>query len=226
MLISRKFALVFMLFMFALILNLNSAAGSVDQSNNNTSQEVNLSDNEEALLSSDIILIGTIITPGDLGSTQVGKYYSERLQAMGDAVWTHTGGILPEGLTLSESGLLQGTPVRTGRYEFMLKAAFASQDIDSNNENKNFTLWVTQGEGVPPVIATDYELQDGFDGEPYNVRLQAEGCGGKEVTWPLTWELTGGVLPKGLLLSASGVIFGQPSELGNFLFIYVPKFQR
>ena len=227
---SRKFALVFMLFMFALILNLNvnSAAGSADQSNNNISNEavivisdnVNAGDGEEVILSSDIILIGTIITPGDLGSTQAGKFYSQRLQAIGGAVWTLTGGTLPEGLTLSESGLLQGTPLQAGRYEFMIKAAFTSDDINinSNNQNKNFTLWVTQGEGVPPVIATDYELKDGFDGDPYNVKLEAEGAGGKEVTWPLTWELTGGVLPKGLLLSASGVLFGQPSEIGTFLF--------
>ncbi len=215
MLFSRhkNFALIFLL-IFTLVF---AATGGAEEVKNNLSKDIMFTDSRD-VLSSDIVLIGTIITQGDLGHTPAGKYYSQELQTMGDAIWTQTGGTLPEGLRLTQSGVLEGTPVQTGRYEFLLKAAFTSSDQDSNSETKNFSLWVTEGEGVPPVIVTDYELEDGHDGDPYNVRLEAKGYGGGEVTWPLTWELTGGELPEGLTLSASGVIFGEPSQSGIFLF--------
>ncbi|MBQ6774819.1 MAG: putative Ig domain-containing protein [Synergistaceae bacterium] len=217
MFISRKFAAL-MILLSVLMLTFAPSV-SADEINNNISGDDDSARADSSdVVSSDIVLIGTIITPGDLGSTQVGKYYSRELQTMGDAIWTQTGGTLPEGLRLSESGMLQGTPLKAGRYEFMLKAAFTSPDMNNNNENKNFTLWITEGEGVPPVIITDYELEDGSDGEAYNVKLEAEGYGGQEVTWPLTWEVTGGSLPEGLSLSPSGVIFGEPSIAGTFLF--------
>lgn len=55
----------------------------------------------------------------------VGTAYNQALHVTTDATaltWTVTTGALPPGLTLSPSGLLQGTPTRTGSFAFTVRA--------------------------------------------------------------------------------------------------------
>ena len=48
----------------------------------------------------------------------------------------------------------------------------------------------------------------------YRVPLQAEGG-----VAPLKWEISSGVLPRGLVLSAEGILSGVPAESGRFRFV-------
>lgn len=54
----------------------------------------------------------------------VGKAYATQLTAQGGGqiTWTLTGGSLPEGLVLSDSGAITGTPVMDGHYSFNVTA--------------------------------------------------------------------------------------------------------
>jgi hypothetical protein len=54
----------------------------------------------------------------------VGKVYSETLTATGDTpiTWSIVTGNLPDGLTLSDEGVISGTPTAVGKFNFTVKA--------------------------------------------------------------------------------------------------------
>ena len=160
---------------------------------------------------------GKITTESDLGYTAKGKSFDIALTGTEDnATWSVIDSVkLPKGLTLSENGTLSGTPTEEGHYEFALRASFHT---GNNTEIKTFTLWVTEGEGVPPVIESDHELSECVDGQKFSFTLRAKGFKGKELAGSLTWTLIG-KLPEGLTLnSETGEISGTPIEAGTFTF--------
>jgi len=72
----------------------------------------------------------TVITPPSITTTTlasgvVGNDYIGTLSATGTApiVWRITDGFLPEGLTLSDEGIISGKPVATGTYNFTVEAS-------------------------------------------------------------------------------------------------------
>ncbi len=64
------------------------------------------------------------ITTTSLTALQVGVAFSQQLAATGDAPITWTGTV-PDGLTLSSTGLLSGTPTTAGAYSFTVTATNA-----------------------------------------------------------------------------------------------------
>jgi hypothetical protein len=66
---------------------------------------------------------------------------------------------------------------------------------------------------IPLSVITDSPLSDGEVGTAYSTSLTAMGG-----TAPYTWLQTGGSMPDGLWLDASGVITGTPSTEGTFNF--------
>ena len=72
--------------------------------------------------------------------------------------------------------------------------------------------WVVQAFDTLPVIATK-TLPAGQVTKPYNATLNAAGG-----VSPYTWEITGGTVPAGLILSSTGVISGMPTTGGTFYF--------
>jgi len=82
-----------------------------------------------------------------------------------------------------------------------------------------FVLWGTsvaqQGAatGEPLSIQTTSPPK-GFLWQEYRFQLQAQGG-----ISPLKWEVRGGALPRGMILSEDGVLSGIPSERGEFRFV-------
>jgi WD40 repeat protein len=66
---------------------------------------------------------------------------------------------------------------------------------------------------VSSIGITTLALPDGALGQPYSATLAAAGGTGN-----LTWTLSSGVLPPGLMLSANGAISGTPTAVGTFSF--------
>jgi hypothetical protein len=69
-----------------------------------------------------------------------------------------------------------------------------------------------QGQGTAePLQIRNTSPEKGLLRRPYRFQLEAEGG-----TPPLTWAVTGGVLPAGMKLSPDGLLSGTPTETGEF----------
>ncbi|HSE35688.1 MAG TPA: putative Ig domain-containing protein, partial [Blastocatellia bacterium] len=71
----------------------------------------------------------TIVSSPPLGTSSVGTLFSRQLLASGGTtpyVWSLISGSLPEGLGLSSSGLVLGTPTTTGTFDFTVRVTDAA----------------------------------------------------------------------------------------------------
>ena len=143
------------------------------------------------------------------GST--GVLYNQPLSVVGGTapfVWSVTSGLLPAGLSLDAiTGTISGLPSSA-----VLNQPFTVQATDAAGATAslasvitiNSTLSITSGP-LPGVSINS----------AYSQTLAATGG-----VQPLTWSLTGGVLPTGLTLApATGVISGIPTVVGNYSFV-------
>ena len=159
-----------------------------------------------------------LIQPRVLSTAVFGRPYSEQLEAQGGVdpiAWIRQLGRLPDGVTLSTSGELSGTPMLVGRFRFVVEAR-DSGGGQSARDVATFELVVQDAEGFR---ISNETLPDATIDEAYDQALAATG--GQA---PYEWSLMEGRLPEGLQASvnpATGAfrLAGQPSELGtsNFL---------
>ena len=147
-----------------------------------------------------------VIATTSLPVGKVGAEYSVALKTNGngDITWAITEGRLPNGLGLSEEGLISGTPTENGEFSFTVTA---TKFEDSFSRKLNVTIY----DVVPPTITTS-NLPDGMVGTEYSATLEAEG------DEPITWSIIDEDLPDGLSLSEEGLISGTPAKKGNFYF--------
>jgi len=150
---------------------------------------------------------GLIITTESLPGAVVGVAYTASISASGgDApyAWSATGA-LPDGLTLNAtSGVISGTPTRTGSFDFTVLVR------DRNNQLANRSFRIAVGSGL---IITTESLPGAVVGVAYSATVAAAGGDA-----PYAWSATG-ILPDGLTLNAtSGVISGTPTRAGSFDF--------
>jgi LPXTG-motif cell wall-anchored protein len=148
------------------------------------------------------------VTTSSLPNGTVGTTYSQTLTATGDApiTWSIDNGSLPNGLTLSSTGVISGTPTATGTAAFTVKAANGT-----GNDAKQLSITIN---AIPPVpvapIITTSSLPNGTVGTAYSQTLTATGDA------PITWSIDSGSLPNGLSLNAStGKISGMPTIAGT-----------
>lgn len=104
-------------------------------------------------LTGDVGGSGTVtpkITTDSLPNGTVGTAYNQTLIADGTApiTWRITDGSLPDGLSLSEDGVLSGTPTAADTYNFTVTAT-----NDAGSDSKEFTLTI----GVAPVYSITAE---------------------------------------------------------------------
>ncbi len=144
-----------------------------------------------------------------LPNATIGAAYSQFLQASGGVLplsWTLSGTTpLPPGLSLSNNGVISGTPTTNGSYPFSVTVT----DFTQMSATKALTIVV--GSGFSITTAT---LPNATIGTAYSQTLQAAGG-----VLPLSWSLSGTTpLPPGLSLSTTGIISGTPTTNGTYPF--------
>jgi hypothetical protein len=159
-----------------------------------------------SIVISDPLAITTASLPnGTFGSA----YPPQSLNASGGTpphTWSVIGGALPQGLSLSSTGTISGTPTLAGTSTFTVRVVDSGSPAQSATRNLAITIL--------PVI-TPTTVPNATVGVPYPTQTLAASPG---VTAPLTWSLSSGALPPGITLSGSGVIDGTPTTSGTFNF--------
>jgi hypothetical protein len=156
------------------------------------------------------------ISSAALPNGEVGFAYSTALFATGGSPpytnWLVSNGSLPQGLTLNSSnGVISGTPlsVFTSNFSITVRDSTAATSAP-----QNFTLAI----GAPVKILGPGALPGGIVGIAYpppGGGVAFSSTGG----WPpQTWSASG--LPPGMSMSATGLLTGTPTALGN----YTPQF--
>ncbi|MBQ3450610.1 MAG: putative Ig domain-containing protein [Synergistaceae bacterium] len=133
---------------------------------------------------------------------QVNTAYSATLTATGTkpVTWSVSSGTLPEGLSLSSSGTISGTPTEACNKTFTVKAANSY-----GSDTKTFTINIYD----LPSITT--ESLDGYAGYAFTGQLTLSQSASAK--WKA--ETT---MPSGLKLNANtGAITGKPSKAGEYL---------
>ncbi len=137
--------------------------------------------------------------------------YNTALSATGGTApysWRLTSGQLPTGLTLSPSGAVVGMPTQVGTSLFSVKV----KDSSSPPKQAAGSLSISISSGSSQLQITTISLASGQVGSAYSVVIAASGG----IT-PYSWSQTGGTLPPGLGLDASGgQISGTPTQSGTF----------
>ncbi|MBK9167608.1 MAG: putative Ig domain-containing protein [Bryobacterales bacterium] len=154
-----------------------------------------------------IVSAPVITTVSPLPPALLGQSYSQTLSAAGGVspyLWSVPGGGLPPGVTMSQAGVLSGTPSTPGAYQFTV------QLVDSVGTPAAKAFSLTVGSAVQ--ITTASPLPPGTTGQAYAASLAATGG-----TPPYTWSIASGALPPGLTLAGS-TISGAPTQAGVFSF--------
>ncbi len=143
----------------------------------------------------------TITVGGTVGDGKVGVPYVGQLSASGGTgPYTFSGTGLPDGLALSTSGAITGTPTTAGPFSLTVTATDSKGILGSNS----FAITVAPAD----VKILTVQLPDGVVDAGYSVTLSASGG-----VPPYSWTVTG--LPDGV--TANGpVISGTPRTPGSF----------
>lgn len=150
------------------------------------------------------ILATVSITTLTLPGATAGAAYRTTLVAtggLGPYRWALGGGTLPGGISISQTGDVQGTPTTAG--SFIFTASASDSATPAGSAQRQFTLVVAAALALQPAT-----LPSGLTGQSYAATLTATGG-----TRPYQWQLRSGALPAGLTLNAStGQITGTPTR--------------
>jgi hypothetical protein len=147
------------------------------------------------------------IATSSLPTAAIGAPYTATLQTAGidsNTTWEVTAGALPAGLTLSEQGVISGTPTAGGSSTFTVKATGAAKDFSGTRvDTKELRLTVV-------AIQAQLSRAVGEVGRPFRSSLVASG--GQA---PYSWSASG-TPPAGLTVAADGTITGVPRRAGSY----------
>ena len=115
------------------------------------------------------------------------------------------GDSLPTGLSLSEDGLLQGTPTTAGVFTFVIIATDSTGGLSASIRHR-YTMSIA----APSIAIDPATLPKAIAGLDYAQTLTAQGG-----TAPYMFSISAGALPPGLTLTAAGVLSGTPTEVGS-----------
>jgi Putative Ig domain len=159
------------------------------------------------------------LAPPELQSVAVGVQENAQISVTGGAApykFSITAGALPSGLSLNlASGLITGTPLAAGSYQFTITAT--GSPPAGGTGSKAYTLQVTPAPVtlvLAPASLPSAEVSDCPSPSSYSVTITASGG-----TAPYTYAVTTGSLPPGMALDpGTGVISGIPTALGTSTF--------
>lgn len=159
------------------------------------------------------IILHKVCLFGEWSAVCLNSYASLSITAQGmrlgiseENLWQLTSGVLPPGMSFnggslaSESVSITGTPTTPGSYSFSVMVTTPQGDF----MEKTFTI------NVVGVIST--VLPSGEVNVPYSEQIVWVGFSAPSFSLDATSE----PLPTGLILSASGVISGEPTQSGSF----------
>jgi Putative Ig domain len=160
-----------------------------------------------AVATTPVSITTTVAVDGTLGVA-----YTMTMAAAGGATpysWAVTGGALPDGLSMSTSGVITGTPTAAGAFPFQVTVT----DSAAQTAISTFVINIAIALSV-----TTTALPNGAVGEEYRQFLGATGG-----TDPYSWAVTAGSLPPGLTLTGgngptAGTITGVALLAGTFNF--------
>jgi hypothetical protein len=151
------------------------------------------------------------ITTDTITPERVGLDFSQQIEAtggLGGYTFAVTAGALPTGLTLSEDGVVSGTPTATGVAYFTITAT----DGDGRTGAREFSIQLDP----TPLVLLPYTLPDATKGTAYVATMAvANGVA------PYVFAVVPANLPPGLTLSPAGVLSGTPTASGTFSFSIV-----
>ncbi len=151
------------------------------------------------------------IATKDLQQGKVGVDYTAKLSANGGTpplTWSTDPTKLPDGLKLTGTGEITGTPTTVGVFKFTAQVS----DSAKATKNQGFTILVSD------LSISTNALPDGKVETDYSAKLESTGGS----TTLRKWRVIKGVLPFGLNLAESGdqagTITGKPTKSGSFAF--------
>jgi lactocepin len=174
-------------------------------------------DNAGNVTIADQVFSDVVITTTLLPSGSVDQAYTTTLVANGGTglyYYTLSAGTLPDGLTLSSSGTVSGTPLVAGDYPITVQAT------DGNSVDTQALTLAIFGSGL--AITTPSPLPTGMLGVPYYQVLSAVGGDGINYSW----SLNSGELPPGLgftlltpsITASTASLHGTPTLAGTYTF--------
>ncbi len=149
----------------------------------------------------------TITTRSNLGTFMVGDNVSVLLSVIGTRPITWTAENLPDGITISDSGLISGTASKAGTFSIEITATNSL-----GSASGTFTMTVKET-AVAPSITTTANLGSFKVNENVSIQLEATG------TTPITWLHTDGEIPAGLALDENGLLSGTLTKAGTYTFL-------
>lgn len=137
------------------------------------------------------------VAPSGLAAGTVGTAYSQPISASGGAApysYSVTAGTLPAGLSIAADGTLSGTPTAAGSSNFTVTAT----DAYGTSGSSTYALTIKVAPLALSFVPAAGALPAAMAGENYSVGIAANGGIGA-----LLYDISGGSLPKGMILNVS-----------------------
>lgn len=144
------------------------------------------------------------LSPVSVPGGSIGSPYSQTLSTSGGIAsysYSLIGGALPTGVTLSSGGVLSGTPIVSGTFNFTVR----STDAHGQVVDGAYSLVI----GAATINLAPPTLGSMTQGVAYSQTLSASGG-----TAPYSYTVTSGALPSGMTLSPGGLLSGVPTSAG------------
>jgi hypothetical protein len=141
----------------------------------------------------------------------VGQDYSQAIKAIGGTApyrWTLKSGRLPDGLTMSEEGVISGRPIINGEQTFEVEVT------EQSGQTATKQLSIDIDPAPQFTVLTPSQLPRAAVGVPYRVELKATS-GTEPYAWVKKKKAKFGVFPDGITLTRDGILSGTPTTQGT-----------